>query len=263
MALPTTTWPLTAGQNIQVGNVTVSNDAQNIYVTYTLTSANATFGTLHLWIGDDLANVPKNSQGIVVPGQFPYQHDASGLRTYTFTVPLSAVGIPDVHAVCGETMYVVSHAEVTMGDGSHETAFGGNEAGNGPRWWFYGHFPLYCPPVDPPSPPTRTETAWGGDTSGGGPAWWFYFDTQGPAIQAIYAGQHRTDGSVTWDGTNLTINLGSWSLQKVSEPVKVQGYNDVPLSRPAAGQFTTYKGSSLVVRGDGSRYYAIHLDVQI
>jgi hypothetical protein len=34
-ACGTTTWDLTAGQTIDVGSVTVSNDLNNVYVTYT------------------------------------------------------------------------------------------------------------------------------------------------------------------------------------------------------------------------------------
>jgi len=111
----------------------------------------------------------------------------------------------------------------------------------------------------------KTETAWGGDSAGGGSAWWYYFDTQGDATQAIYAGQKETDGTITYDAVNdvIYINLGSWSLQDDGEAVKVQGYDVIPGSRPSAGLFTTYKGTNLAVPGDGSRYYAIHLDVQL
>ena len=79
---------LTAGQHTVVGNLTVSNDQTNLYVTYTLT-AQCTFGTLHLWVGTDLANVPSTGNGTPIPGQFPYQFNASGLTTYTFTIPFS------------------------------------------------------------------------------------------------------------------------------------------------------------------------------
>jgi hypothetical protein len=51
----TTTWNLTAGQTIDVGSVTVSNDAENLYVTYKLDYPGAYFGTLHLWAGNDIA----------------------------------------------------------------------------------------------------------------------------------------------------------------------------------------------------------------
>jgi hypothetical protein len=108
------------------------------------------------------------------------------------------------------------------------------------------------------------ETAWGGNLEGGGKAWWFYFDTQaGPSTQKIFAGQKETDGTVTWDGTNLVINLGSGRLQDDAEAVKIQGYDNIPASRPAAGLFTTYKGRNLTIAGDGSRYYAIHLDFEV
>lgn len=111
----------------------------------------------------------------------------------------------------------------------------------------------------------RTETGFGGDFEGDGNAWWYYFDTQGDVCQAIYAGQELIpDAEVCYDALTgkLTIDLGAdWVLQNVNEPVKVQGYNTLPDSRPAAGQFTTYKGTALCVQGNGSRYYVIHLDL--
>jgi hypothetical protein len=129
------------------------------------------------------------------------------------------------------------------------------------------------------------ETAFGGDTAGAGSAWWFAFDTEGDARQDIYAGQKPVAGAyVEYDADNdvLTIVLGdNMKLQDVTteekihprtgattysennEQVKVQGYDVLPDSRPSAGQFTTYKGRGDVVPGDGSRYYVIHLDVEV
>ena len=62
------TWTLSAGQTIDAGTLTVSNDETNLYVAYTTTGV---FGTLHLWVGLDMTLLPKNSQGTPVPGQFP------------------------------------------------------------------------------------------------------------------------------------------------------------------------------------------------
>jgi hypothetical protein len=109
------------------------------------------------------------------------------------------------------------------------------------------------------------ETAWGGNYAGGGPAWWYYFDTQGPATQAIYAGQQLTDATITYQNGELIINLGSLSLQSVSEPVKIQGYgvNDLPESRPSPGLFSTYKGTNVTISVPPYQYYAIHLDVLV
>lgn len=147
-ACPVTEWNLTAGQNTDVGSIAVSNDQDNIYVTYALDYPGATFGTLHLWVGTSLLSVPANSQGTPVPGQFPYSVDASDLTSYTFTVPMLGGPIAvDTDLRCGSTVYVVAHAEVDMDGipgGDHETAFGGPIPGSGPRWWFYGAYQICC-----------------------------------------------------------------------------------------------------------------------
>jgi hypothetical protein len=165
-ACGTTTWNLTAGQTIDVGSVTVSNDVTNLYVTYTLDYPGATFGTLHLWAGTDLLNLPKTSNGTPIPGQFPYSHDASAVTTYTFVVPLASLAIQDITQACPLNLYVVTHAEVdTNGseDGGGETAFGGDQPGSGPRWWFYGIYSLCCDSEVPPQVGTcQTAFAKGG-----------------------------------------------------------------------------------------------------
>lgn len=158
----TTTWNLTAGQTITVGTVSVCNDATNLYITYNLTYPGATFGTLHVWAGSDLANMPATSGGTPIPGKFCKSgggacYDATGLTTYTFIIPLAKLSIPDITKVCGATLYVVAHAEVNMGT-TTETAFGGNTAGSGPRWWFYGAYKLDCTLGGPPSG-SGTKTA--------------------------------------------------------------------------------------------------------
>jgi hypothetical protein len=274
-----TVWQLTAGQTIPVGSVIVNNDGENITVTYNLSNEKAPlacFGQLHLWGGPNLADVPSNPQGTPVPGQFPYQFNATGLRTHTFTIPIADRLEPACNAAL--SLYIVSHAEVDLdctpglAEEEHETAFGGNQAGgDGDRWWFYGNYTLCCPrPVDPPVSGCTEETAWGGTTPGKGPAWWYYYDNILTDPQPIYAGQNLTNGGVTCVADEeLSINLGSWSLQDRAESVKVQCYTEgqLPSTRPEAGLFTTFKGTALTVPGvscnsDSCRYIAIHLDVQ-
>jgi hypothetical protein len=281
-----TVWQLTAGQTIPVGAVVVNNDRENITVTYRLSdekAPNACFGTLHLWGGTSLADVPANPQGTPVPGQFPYSFDASGQRTHTFTIPIA----DRLEPACNEalSLFIVSHAEVDLDcnpetEDDNETAFGGNQAGeSGQRWWFYGNYTLCCPrPPDPPPSACTTETAWGGTTPGKGPAWWYYYDNNltdtvdGVEVpvdtQPIYAGQNLTDGTVTCnEAGQLSINLGSWSQQDRAESVKVQCYEEgqLPTTRPSAGLFTTFKGTELTVPNvcnEACRYMAIHLDVE-
>jgi len=72
--------------------------------------------------------------------------------------------------------------------------------------------------------------------------------------------------SVTYWNNVLTIDLGPFMrLKEGSETVKIQGYNtgQLPNRRPPAGQFTTYKGESLVVEVGHFDYFVIHLDVEV
>lgn len=169
---------LTAGQTINAGTLEVVNDGEYLYVTF---NTSGTFGTLHLWIGTDLLNIPMNPintnpQGKVtggnpIPGHFPYIADgnlntksgttcppSAGLQHYTFQIPLI-----DYNFACGANLYFVAHAEVSGdmdGDGVDEgsqTAFGGNtgvyisEPG---RWYFYGSYTIQCCTFDVPNNPT-------------------------------------------------------------------------------------------------------------
>ena len=258
------------------------NDSENIYVRYKLAddkAPNACFGTLHLWGGTNLDDVPKNNAGNPVPGQFPYSFDASGSRDHTFTIPIADRLEPACNAAL--SLYIVSHAEVDLDcmpgtEEDNETAFGGSLPGGcGNRWWFYGNYTLCCPrPVDPPLAECTEETAWGGTTPGTGPAWWYYYDNNLMddsglvRTQPIYAGQNLTDGTVTCSAAGqLSINLGSWSQQDRAESVKVQCYHagELPSTRPPAGQFTTFKGTALTVPGldcNSCAHIAIHLDVE-
>jgi len=125
----------------------------------------------------------------------------------------------------------------------------------------------YGTPECEPVGDCQEETAFGGNTSGGGqPPWWFYFDTDVSSTQTIWAGQTINVGTIEYTGTQLIITLtGGWELQNVPESVKIQGYDDddLPTSRPPAGQFTTYKGTDLTVTVPPFDNYVIHLDVQL
>ncbi|MEE4177172.1 MAG: hypothetical protein V2I46_06640 [Bacteroides sp.] len=111
------------------------------------------------------------------------------------------------------------------------------------------------------------ETAWAGNMAGGGPAWWYYIDTNEAGPYPLYAGQNLVEGaSVSIVDGMLTINLGeNLALQEVDEPVKIQGYNEIPDRRPNAGRFTTYKGGFPEEGIDVSEYtyVAVHLDALV
>jgi hypothetical protein len=162
-----TTWTIWAGQTKNVGTVGVTNDAEAVYVTYTMTVPGY-FGTLHLWVGDDLLNLPRNNPGNPEPGQFPWQFTPPDLTTttYTFKIPLASLGMSlPLSEYCNKTFYVVAHCEVNYLDDAGnpaggDTGFAGDVPGNsGNRWWFYGVYAICCDiTIDPPTPP-KVNTA--------------------------------------------------------------------------------------------------------
>lgn len=83
----------------------------------------------------------------------------------------------------------------------------------------------------------------------------------------IYAGQNQFAGTATFSanvGGNVTITIvlnEGWSLQDVSNPVKIQGYSVAPTGNPSPGRFAS-KGSSLTVTVPFANFYGVHLDVK-
>lgn len=86
---PSTTVTLIAGQTINAGNVTVSNDANFIYVTYNTANGYVLTQT-HLYVGD-CALIPVNNPGNPIPGQFPYKTVQNNTTTFTYQVPIAAI----------------------------------------------------------------------------------------------------------------------------------------------------------------------------
>lgn len=182
----TTTWELKYGNTaIPIGTVTVSNDATNLYVTYTLdllANPNACFGQLHVWVGNSLLNLPVTNGnpncpgGAPIPGQFCSADggacfDANGLTTYRFAIPFNQLNIVDVTQACNTQLFVVAHAEVDLdctggfNIADHETAFGGPTRPNCNRFWFYGTYTICCEFGPPPVPVCQTAFAKGNMTN--------------------------------------------------------------------------------------------------
>ena len=100
---PTTTVSLIAGQNIDAGTVSVTNDLDFIYVTYNTANGYVLTQT-HLFVGDCEA-VPVNKKGNPVPGQFPYSNEHNNATSFTYRIPVSAIGLDN----CG---CIAAHAAV-------------------------------------------------------------------------------------------------------------------------------------------------------
>ncbi|ANQ51119.2 hypothetical protein MY04_3775 [Flammeovirga sp. MY04] len=127
----TESFDIFAGQTILVGELLVTNDEENLYVTYSSTSDDM-FAETHLYVGA-LEDLPTNRKGTPVPGKFPYKtnHDPA-VTSFTYTIPLA--DLPDCYIIA-------AHAAMT----SDETAWSfGDEFEGTTRWGWTSN---YCTQV--------------------------------------------------------------------------------------------------------------------
>lgn len=131
---------LYGGQTIEVGVLSVTNDGDNLYVTYSTTGCWEIDET-HLYVGD-AASIPTNRANTPIPGQFPYKTEhTAGTTTFTYTVPLA--GLPACYAIAAHAA-----VECTSGsnDGQGETAWSfGTEFPNTNRWGWYSEYCTQAP----------------------------------------------------------------------------------------------------------------------
>jgi hypothetical protein len=122
---------LIAGQTMNAGNVTVSNDADFIYVTYSTTNGWVLTQT-HLYVGD-CALIPVNNPGNPIPGQFPYSGTHANLTTYTYQIPIAQIpagscGCIAAHSVVKQynSNNQVINTQTAWGNGVRINLTGGN-----------------------------------------------------------------------------------------------------------------------------------------
>ncbi len=224
-----------AGQTIDAGSVTIYNDNTNLYVTvYSELGFQSGTEQIKMWVGADLTNMPQNTNGIPIPGQFPYKITTTGGTTCTFTIPLIDLSLVNK---CGDMIYVVVHGDVLVSDGiggtKGETAFGGDTPGVGNRWWYYTTYTIQCCTDTPPPVFDRSETAF---AKGG---YVFTTDTKSnperlPSLKLTknrwgWAINFKNDGTTTYDiwagaGLNNTLNgtkVGTLTVTKSGTTVTV------------------------------------------
>ncbi|MBD3636350.1 MAG: hypothetical protein HUJ25_03335 [Crocinitomicaceae bacterium] len=124
-----------AGQNIQIGSLDVTNDADYLYVTFNFTG-DWYMGHTHLYVGD-AAGIPVNGGGNPMPGQFPYQesHDPA-VQSYTYTIPLA--GLNECYAIAAhaEVMMINEEGEVVQ----TETGWSSGTGFSGNNWGWYSEY---------------------------------------------------------------------------------------------------------------------------
>lgn len=260
----TTLW---AGQHHDAGTLTVSNNGENLYVTFD-TSGDWLLKKTHMNVSTSLSGVPANRQGVPVPGHFAYSESHDHISSYTYVISLDDLN--------GELFTVAAHAEVVKLDEygtviRGETAWGGDQRGPSNRWWFYSVYEVQeCTENPPLEVCYATDTAWSaGDRYVAQGNWATYTEYNGAEKSVtLFAGQTKNAGTVTFTPAGagqvtITIDFNSgWGLQDVAESVKIQGYNNAPSGNPSPGSFTTYKGTSLSVTVPENNFFGVHIDAK-
>jgi hypothetical protein len=176
---PTVT-TLFAGQTIDAGTVTVSNDSANLYVTYSTTNGWRLTET-HLAIATSLAGIPQTKSGNPKVGNFPYQRTYSPAVTsdvYVFSLDQLAVSLGLDRFTCGvSSLVIAAHAVVVQlggngGVSSRETGWGSGPGFPGGSWATYFESTIQCcapAGIQPGDFRTQTQGGWGAGCQGENP----------------------------------------------------------------------------------------------
>lgn len=205
-AMDFTLW---AGQTINAGTLTVYNDKDNLYLTFNSTEGyQDVTENIKVWAGTDLLNLPVNSQGVPVNGDFPYKLTvASGEKIATMTIPLAGIVDYD-ETVCGkQIIHVVAHVDIKAPDGNggytEETAYAGDIPGETPRWWFRLEYTPQCCTDTPPPAEGTMETAFIKFDNTGAYGMGYVFTTNKKSNPEKYASLSLTQNRWGWAG-NIT-----------------------------------------------------------
>ena len=120
---------LLADQDIDVGNVSVWNDDENLYVKYE-TTGDWLINETHLAVDDSLDDIPQTKRHNPIPGQFEYKNESQGpgITVYQYDIPLIWEA--------GTELFIAAHAEVANLT-QNETAWGAGDPFDGKNWATY------------------------------------------------------------------------------------------------------------------------------
>jgi len=282
----TTEVKLLAGQYIDVGTVTVKNDASCLCITYA-TTGDWYLTEVHFHIAKNWQDIPQKN-GNPIPGKFAYKMTFDPpVTSYERCFDLSNLlgGLKP-----GDTIYIAAHAVVVKKDDSgniiqKETAWGEGPEFPGKNWAMYFTYEIQS--CGEPSPePTTCETAfaYGGtyatcfldiNLSGFKPDRWGW--TNGPLGAGnytfdIYAGAGQCDLTKGTKVGTLTVNYdGSSSVYikyymfpgySLNETHVYVGSDILPKDKKgkwtvAPGQYP-YSGSEVTVNISGPIYIIAH-----
>ena len=183
---------LLAGQDTDVGDITVWNDEDNLYVEFDTTDSGELMLETHLAIATSPSGIPQTKKGNPIPGQFEYTtNHAGGTTYYLYTIPLEWVS--------GTDLYIAAHA--SLGQELTMTLVSGGDQGI----LVYGPLSAYAP---------INDAAWG---------------TPNPAVATWVHGSWPSIAGATWISNTYLIGepIAASSWRWFNHEFTVPGY---PLS---------------------------------
>lgn len=134
-------YPLIADQDLEVGTLSVFNDADgNLLVEFKLADDGVLMETqLHVALSID--GIPSNRRNVPIPGQFAYKtYHESGVNEFTYVIPSEELPELDL----GASYWIAAHADTAWQSGGEwisEGAWAGCEpVTSSNRWWFVAEF---------------------------------------------------------------------------------------------------------------------------
>lgn len=145
---------LMADQDINVGTVSVSNDADNLYVAFDTTGGVWSLTEIHVAVGSVVADIPQKN-GNPTPGKFGCKEELeTPVQTYTCTIPLGDLTgtiVIAAHAVV-ETPLLDEEGNQLFDPETEEplyleeTAWGAGEGFTGANWAMYFSYDIAVVP---------------------------------------------------------------------------------------------------------------------
>jgi peptidoglycan/xylan/chitin deacetylase (PgdA/CDA1 family) len=158
---PTSTYAMWSNPYVPGGSVTISNDAENIYVTYNISNPDWYLTDSRLAVEKDKSKIPMENATTPSPWEFSLAgvHDPA-VHAFTYTIKLSSIG-----ARAGETVYAAVMAGVVYpvtgnyeGDWEWRTAWAVPQNKTSPLIQSYVVQSCGGSTTPPPPPPDTTTT---------------------------------------------------------------------------------------------------------
>jgi hypothetical protein len=132
-----------AGQTIDAGTVTISHDADTLYIAIALADG-WTMSESHVAVGDSPDDIP-HSRGGPVPGRFPFKRDYDpAVSSDVYALSLAELGYDLGPGTCVPRDLVVAVHAALRGPRGNETAWSDGSAFPGRNWATFTTYALTC-----------------------------------------------------------------------------------------------------------------------